>query len=198
MDIYTFISTHLLVVVREFSMITIINGTNRTGNLSQIISAFYRDQLLDLGAQDVVYISMEDLPKDIISSMMFTVEGRSSQLTKLQNEVIIPSEKLLFILPEYNGGIPGILKLFIDACSTYKRDDCFKRKKVGMLGVASGRAGNLRGMEHLTGVMNYLGAIVMPDKLPISSINSLITDQRLTDKATINVLKAHAQSFLDF
>ena len=68
-----------------------------------------------------------------------------------------------------------------------------------MLGVAAGRAGNLRGMDHLTGVMNYLGSIVMPDKLPISSINSLIdSDMQLIDEDTKVVLEAHAQSFLKF
>ena len=180
-------------------MITIINGTNRNGNLSQIISTYYRDELVNLGAQNVHYLTMEDLPENMVSSMMFTSDGRSASLTMMQDDIIIPSEKFLFILPEYNGGIPGILKLFIDACSSYRRDECFKGKKVGMLGVAAGRAGNLRGMEHLTGVMNYLGSIVMPDKLPISSIHSLINDDKqLTDDDTKLVIKSHAQSFLEF
>ena len=180
-------------------MITIINGTNRSGNLSQIISTYYRNELVNLGAQDVHYLTMENLPKNMVSSMMFTPDERSSSLTKIQNDIIMPSEKILFILPEYNGGIPGILKLFIDACSSYHRDACFKGKKVGMVGVAAGRSGNLRGMEHLTGVMNFLGSIVMPDKLPISSIHSLINDDmELTDEGTRSVLNAHAQSFIEF
>ncbi len=181
-------------------MITIVNGTNRSGNLSQIISKYYRDELVGLGAKDVQYISMEDLSRDMAHSLMFTPDGHCDALTKMQDDSIIPSSKFLFILPEYNGGMPGILKLFIDACSTYRKDDNFMGKKVGMIGVAAGRAGNLRGIEHLTGVMNYLGAIVMPNRLPISAINSLIDRDKniLTDKSTQGVLKEHAKSFLEF
>ena len=116
-------------------MITIINGTNRSNNLSQVISTYYRDIIVNLGEQDVHYISMEHLPDDIISSMMFTSDGRSTSLTKMQDEIIIPSEKILFILPEYNGGIPGILKLFIDACSSYKGMIASKERKLACSGL---------------------------------------------------------------
>ena len=68
-----------------------------------------------------------------------------------------------------------------------------------MLGIASGRAGNLRGMEHLTAVMNYLGAVVMPNRLPVSNVTSLINeDLEIIDEETINVIQEHVHSFLDF
>jgi NAD(P)H-dependent FMN reductase len=49
--------------------------------------------------------------------------------------------------------VPGSLKLFIDACSVREYKQNFKGKKAALVGIASGRAGNLRGMDHLTGVM---------------------------------------------
>ncbi|MCC6838141.1 MAG: NAD(P)H-dependent oxidoreductase, partial [Bacteroidia bacterium] len=87
---------------------------------------------------------------------------------------------------------PGILKLFFDAI----HPDLNRGKKVGLVGVASGRAGNLRGMEHLTGVLNYLGMHVHPNKLPISSVLALINESGdLVDLNTLKVLEKHISDF---
>jgi chromate reductase len=70
---------------------------------------------------------------------------------------------------------------------------------VALLGVASGRAGNLRGMDHLTGILNYLGAIVMPDKLPISRIGELLdAEGQLNDELTLATMRLHAEEFVHF
>ncbi len=33
---------------------------------------------------------------------------------KMENELLIPTEKFIFIIPEYNGTFPGVLKAMID------------------------------------------------------------------------------------
>lgn len=178
-------------------MITIINGTNREGNLSQIFVAYYSELLKKYG-QEIYNISLDTLPYDILDPGVFAGKGQNSQIIALQEKVLIPSDKIFYVLPEYNGGIPGVLKLFIDVCSVYKKEETFKGKKIGMLGVAAGRAGNLRGMEHLTAIMNYLGAIVMPDRLPVSSVRALVEDGQIIDPATMDVIEKHAVSFANF
>src|SRR5690606_6582644 len=74
----------------------------------------------------------------------------------------------------YNGSFPGVLKMFIDACSVRQSAKTFEGKKAAMAGLAAGKAGNIRGMDHLTGVLNYLGTVVMPYKLPISGADMLV------------------------
>jgi chromate reductase len=81
------------------------------------------------------------------------------------------------VSPEYNGSFPGVLKLFLDALSVKDYKKTFSGKRVSLIGVASGRAGNFRGMEHLTGIFNYLNMIVMPNKLPISSVEKVIDEK---------------------
>jgi NAD(P)H-dependent FMN reductase len=99
-------------------------------------------------------------------------------------------------VPEYNGSFPGSVKLFIDACTVREYSRNFKDKKAALVGIASGRAGNLRGMDHLTGVLNYLGMTVMPDKLPISSIFKLKNGNgEVTDEDTLKIMEAHAKAF---
>ena len=68
-----------------------------------------------------------------------------------------------------------------------------------MAGVSTGRAGNLRGMEHLTGVLLYLKANVYHNRLPLSVVHTLLNDDGLlSDEVTINTLKAQVDEFLLF
>lgn len=39
---------------------------------------------------------------------------KSPAFAKVEKEVLIPADRLPFILPEYNGSIPGVLKRMID------------------------------------------------------------------------------------
>lgn len=86
-------------------MITIISGTNRTGNKTRQIVFYYRDALRDLGEEPEVL-----LPEGI------NLNKRSAALQKIEEEILIPSEKFIFILPEYNGSFPGAIKTLIDLC----------------------------------------------------------------------------------
>ena len=68
-----------------------------------------------------------------------------------------------------------------------------------MIGLASGRAGNLRGMEHLTGVMNYLGCVIMPNKLPVSQLEKIIDEKgEITDKESLSTIKKQIKDFIVF
>jgi NAD(P)H-dependent FMN reductase len=72
-------------------------------------------------------------------------------------------------------------------------------KKAMLTGVSTGRAGNLRGMEHLTGILNYLKVTVHPNRLPISVVDKLMDgDGRIRDEATLAALHAQLDGFLRF
>jgi NAD(P)H-dependent FMN reductase len=130
---------------------------------------------------------------------MYNPERQSTALAAIQDKYLIPATKLYIVVPEYNGDIPGIFKLFIDACSIREYAASFHGgKKAALVGVAAGRAGGLRGLESMTGFLNYLKINVLPHKLPISSIGTLLTDDQLTDEDTIKVLTEQVQEFMAF
>jgi NAD(P)H-dependent FMN reductase len=133
------------------------------------------------------------------ANFLYSESEISDTLSHIQNDFIIPSSKFVFIVPEYNGGMPGILKLFIDAMSVRKVDATFNMKSACLTGVSSGRAGNLRGMEHLTGILNYLQVVVFPNRLPISSIHNFLNeDGDIEDPATEAAIKSQVMDFLAF
>lgn len=104
-------------------------------------------------------------------------------------------QRLVMVIPEYNGSFPGILKYFIDACDHGE----WSGKKVAIVGVASGRGGNLRGADHLTGVLHYLGSDVLSRKVYISQVlQQLASDGGLSNSRTVDELRAQAQSLMRF
>lgn len=179
-------------------MITIISGTNRKGSATRTIANYYHEKLQTATKETVKLYALEDLPSDFYHNGMYSADGQNAALGAVQDEFMLSSNKFVIISPEYNGSYPGILKLFLDACSIREYKATFMGKKVGLVGVASGRAGNLRGLDHLTGIFNHVGSQVMPQKLPISGVGALIADGVLINEATQESIANHIANLLAF
>lgn len=178
-------------------MITIIVGTNREKNECQKFAEQYQ-QMIESEGITAKILSMEHLPNDFYSNQMFSKGGQHSQIAVLQDEYILSADKFLFIVPEYNGSIPGILKLFIDAISVREYKNNFNNKWSVLTGIASGRAGNLRGLEHLTGMLMHMGGWVHPNRLPISSIEKVMNENgQISDADTLKNMKKQVQDLVN-
>ena len=172
--------------------ITIISGTNRPQSNTGIISQFCFEELIKTNDQ-VKFLSLMDLPKDIAFSETFG--KRSNEFDQLVNDYFVESNKFLILSPEYNGSFPGLLKTLIDAIPP----KTWNFKKAGLIGISDGRAGNLRGIEHLTLIMHYLKVHVFFNKLPISSVSKLINaEKKLSDEETKTVLRNYLNQFCEF
>ena len=164
---------------------TIISGTNRNGSNTLKVARQYREILESRGVEAEL-VSLEGL----------NLNEKSEDLSMLEDRVLVPTDKFLFVLPEYNGSFPGSLKTMIDL-SDIRR--VWWGKKAMLTGVSTGRAGNLRGMDHLTGALNYLKVTVHPNKLPISSVDKLLDRQGvITDPPTIRAMEQQVDEFLEF
>lgn len=182
-------------------MITVLSCTNRKNSNTLKVAAHYVAVLQTLTTEDIQLIDMAELPTDMFNSDMYNPANQSPALRLIQENMMIPAQKFVFVAPEYNGSIPGVLKLFLDACSVYKMKETFKigTKKACLVGLSSGRAGNLRGMIHLTGMLNYLNIQVLANQLPISGVDSMIdAEGNLNHEATKAVVAAQCAEFLSF
>lgn len=180
-------------------MITIISGTNRRNSEALQFARHFQNVFTTKTDEPVKLLALEDIPHDWFHPGMYDEAGQSESLAALQEEYILPAGKFVFIIPEYNGGMPGVLKLFLDACSIRRYRENFGGKKAALAGIAAGRAGNLRGMDHMTGILNYLGTTVLPKKLAIPSIKKIMDDEgSITDKNTLGVIERLIDSFLLF
>ena len=175
------------------SMITLISSTNNSDSHTKIISRIYFEELKK-HTNDVLFFSLEELDGLTINNFMY--ETKIDGLLALQEKYITPAQKFLFVIPEYNGSYPGILKLFIDALEVKKS---IYGKKAGIVGVSTGRAGNLRGIDHLTKVLHHMQVAVLPKYFPLSNVqHELDENGNLKNAQTIKVLQQHADLFLSF
>ena len=164
-------------------MITIISGTDRQGSNSLKIAKTYLKLLTE-----------KEIPAQILSLEEHEVYLKNKAFIKMELDFLITAEKFIFIIPEYNGSYPGILKLLIDNSDIPK---CWVNKKALLTGVASGRAGNLRGMEHFTGSLMHIKMHVHPNRLPISSVHTLLDEAgNLNDETTIKLITTQLEEFL--
>lgn len=154
--------------------LTIVSGTNRPGNLSLKVARICH-QLLHGAGYEVDVLDLAELPRDFA----FDYLEASPSFEKFQNQVD-QSSHLVFVVPEYNGSFPGILKLFIDAC---RYPDSFRGKHVAMIGIAAGGLGNEPGLRHLEEIMRFFGAEVFDPHLHFAHIRKkLLPDGKFCDQ----------------
>lgn len=172
-------------------MISIITGTNLPNSKAAVLAQF-----LQLQSPDSSFLDLATLDNNFIHDNMYSQQ--SPELTAVQKEFLIEPDKWILILPEYNGTFPGYFKLFLDACSVYAYEQTFRNKKIWLIGLGSGRGGNLRGLDHLTTAMNYLGCVIYPNRLAISQIDAKIKDTTILDEELQRELEMGLKDFLDF
>ena len=69
---------------------------------------------------------------------------------------IVASHGLLFVTPEYNRSIPGVLKNAIDHASRPYGQSAWAGKPAGVLGVSVGAMGTAMAQQHLRNMLAYL------------------------------------------
>ncbi|CAL61668.1 Conserved hypothetical protein, putative NAD(P)H dehydrogenase (quinone) [Herminiimonas arsenicoxydans] len=79
----------------------------------------------------------------------------SSSVKRLKAE-ILASQGLLFLTPEYNRSIPGVLKNAIDQASRPYGQSAWAGKPAGVLGVSIGAVGTAMAQQHLRNILAYL------------------------------------------
>ena len=172
-------------------MITIISGTNREGAYSRILAEIYREILESKGGECQI-LDLKDLPRDFIFSALFDNAGGHPQFNEIQ-QLINASEKFVFIVPEYNGSFPGVLKAFLDGL---EYPASLQGKTGALVGLASGHMGGALALSHLTDVLHYMGMNVLPIKPRLPRISKILIDKKFADAIYTELLIAQAEMLL--
>ena len=166
-------------------MITIISGTNRQGSNTKKIAKEYSR-----------FLNERKVENKILALDEYNVYERNGIFIEMENEFLITADKFIFVVAEYNGSFPGVLKMMIDNTDV---KNVWPNKKALLVGVSTGRAGNLRGLEHLTSSLMHLKINVHPNRLPVSVVHTLLNEQEeIIDSATLKTMNEQVNEFLDF
>jgi chromate reductase len=171
--------------------IVVLSCTNRPDSNTLKVSKIY-ENLLREKQVEVKILDFCHLPETIAFSETFG--NRTEPYARLIEEYISGVSRFVFVVPEYNGSFPGILKTVLESVPT----SLWANKEACLVGVADGRAGNLRGLEHLTGILQYLKMHVYHNKLPISVINQILQPEGHFPEAQLRACRQQIEGFLLF
>lgn len=172
-------------------MISIISSTNRLNSNSLKVANKCQDILFEKEIENKL-LSLESLPEDFIFNNSYG--NRTPEYLDLTVKYMSVPKKIVFIIPEYNGSFPGVLKAFIDSLDHLSMGG----KKACLIGLSSGHAGALRALDHFTAVLHHLKIEVYSDKPKLSGIDKLINENQLNDEKTIKKLGDTLDGFINF
>jgi chromate reductase, NAD(P)H dehydrogenase (quinone) len=83
-------------------------------------------------------------------------DGNQAEPVKRLKSEIKAADGLLFVTPEYNRSIPGVLKNALDNASRPYGQSAWAGKPAGVLGASPGAPGTAMSQQHLRNVLAYL------------------------------------------
>lgn len=175
-------------------MITIIVGTNRQDAISRKLAEQYASLLQQKFQQPAQLLDLRELPVDFIGTALYEHTGKNEAFNAVSS-LVAGSDKFVFVLPEYNGSFPGVLKAFIDGLAY---PNTFRNKKAAMVAISNGTQGGLLAMSHLTDIFNYLGMHVLANKVRIPQVQNHFNGNEVTTPFYLELLELQAEQFLGF
>lgn len=171
----------------------IISGTNRDEAISPTVANTYKALLAEAGyAADI--IDLRDLPADFITTALYANAGKNEHFNVVRDKMKLAS-KYVFVIPEYNGSFPGVLKAFIDGLDF---PDTFTGKKAALVGVSAGMIGAAHAMSHMTDILNYCGTHILARKPRFTQINRNMEGGIITNESYLDQMKKQIREFMAF
>lgn len=171
-------------------MVTVVSGTNRA-NSNSIKIAKTCERMLEKHGEAVQVCCLTELPENFFSVMY---EKESPGYADFIEKYITQADRIVFVIPEYQGSYPGALKSFMDAIDPKLISD----KKACLIGIASGRGGGIRPQSHFTDVLHHLEVEVFSRQPKLSGIHNLVDTDFLIDQTSLALLEDLFVKFLRF
>ncbi len=132
-----------------------------TTRIAVIIGSLRKDSFNHKLAMGLARLAPADFTFDVaeISDLpLYNQDDDSNpapQVTRLKT-AITAADGLLFVTPEYNRSIPGVLKNAIDHASRPYGKSVWGGKPAGVIGVSVGAIGTALAQQHLRNILAYL------------------------------------------
>jgi chromate reductase, NAD(P)H dehydrogenase (quinone) len=107
---------------------------------------------------------------------------------------------VLMVTPEYNHGVPGVMKNTVDWLSRPPRSAVLAKKPVGLIGASPGATGSARGQSQLRQAFEFTNSYCMPQpEFLLSKAHEKIDAQgRLADEPSRAVLQKYLLAFAEW
>lgn len=114
-------------------------------------------------------------------------------------DAIDRADGILFVTPEYNYSIPGVLKNAIDWASRPAYQSVFRGKPCFVVTTSGGAMGGVRAQAHLKYILNGMLARVFPwQEAIVPFANKKTEDGRFGDEDTLKFIETALDAFADW
>ena len=112
-------------------------------------------------------------------------------------QAVQAADGLLLVTPEYNHGVPGVMKNAIDWLSQPLRESVLDGKPTALMGASTGLAGTARGQSQLRQafVLTNTPAMLRPEVLVGRAQDKFDATGRLTDEGTRRFVASFLEQF---
>ena len=169
--------------------IAIVKGSVRPGNFTSKAVAYLEDEFEARGVEaDVIDPAELNLPFP-------GMPAGDSRADELQSR-IKEATGVILATPEYHGTFSSVMKLTIENMGF---PSVLAGKPIALLGVAAGRIGAIKALEHLRCVASHVGGLVLPGPVSVAGVRGYFDDEgRINDPAVEASVRGVATSLLDY
>lgn len=111
---------------------------------------------------------------------------------------IAEANAVLFITPEYNGSVPGVLKNAVDWASRPRGNASLAGKTVAVAGATTGQYGAIWAQQDLRRILGIAGARVIDGEVPVARAHEAFDESgRLVGAGVGDRLRDHLSRLVD-
>lgn len=169
-------------------------GSLRQGSLNRALLRAARE----LAPQDME-IDIVDLREVPLYDGDVEAAGDPEAVARLK-AAIRGADGVLMATPEYNHGVPAVMKNAVDWCSRPPQSAVLSRKPVALIGASPGITGSARGQSQLRQAFEFTNSYCMPQPefLLFKAHEKIDGEGRLTDEPSRGFLEKFLIAFADW
>ena len=170
--------------------IVVVLGTARPGNFTAKAVALVIDEIEKQGDIAVDLIDPAKVHLPLPGSGPDTAEQEAIK------DLVTKATGIVFSTPEYHGTYASAAKLVIENLGF---PSVLAGKPIALVGVAAGRIGAIKALEHLRSVLSHVGAIVLPGPVSVAGVRSVFDAQgRCLDAEVERIVRGVATNLIDY
>ena len=170
--------------------IVAVSGSVRPGNFTSKALALVADELTK---QKDVELELFDPRK-----MKLALPGLETDdpVVKSLQRAAREATGIVLATPEYHGSYSSVIKMVIENLGY---PSGIAGKPIALLGVAAGRIGAIKALEHLRSVCSHVGGLVLPGVVSVAGVSQLFdAEGRCLDEETERRIRGLANHLVDY
>ena len=150
-------------------------------------------------APEGMRIDIFDLAPIPLYNQDLEINGDPEPVAALKT-ALLEADALLLVTPEYNYGVPGVLKNAIDWASRPPNRSGLRGKPAAIMGASPGPSGTIRAQGQLRQVFVFTQtlALLQPEVLVSHALEKFDKDGRLTDEKTREHVRKQLEALRDW